>query len=334
MKAESGANQVTLNWKSAKNSIKYYIYQNGSLVDSTTGLTGSIVTEAGTENCFSVAGVDKYGSIGPRSDAACDKSQFSPPDTINVVNDRRNNNLISWSFVEGASSYNLYANGKLQTNTTKNEINLKSLKWDTEYTYYLTSLTEDGVEGPPSSEYKVTTAKIFIIEGLLLDETGDAKNVDQAKVFLYDSSGTELLEEYVVARNGKFRFENEIIADNYTIMAYGNGSGNGGDRVEVIDKDITDLEINLSTEGLRSNVRVERGVGQLTIHWSDIPQAKSYNVYKNDRLVKNTIGDTTYVDIVAQEFQPHILLGQLTCMTLRARCLIRLLKKHHFLHQS
>ena len=133
----------------------------------------------------------------------------------------------------------------------------------------------------------------------MLDETGDAKNVDQAKVFLYDSSGTELLEEYVVARNGKFRFENEIIADNYTIMAYGNGSGNGGDRVEVIDKDITDLEINLSTEGLRSNVRVERGVGQLTVHWSDIPQAKSYNVYKNDRLVKNTIGDTSYVDIVA-----------------------------------
>ena len=35
-------------------------------------------------------------------------------------------------------------------------------------------------------------------------------------------------------------------------MAYGNGSGNGGDRVEVIDKDITDLEINLSTELLFS----------------------------------------------------------------------------------
>ncbi len=299
LKAESGANQVTLNWKTTKNSIKYYIYQNGALVDSTTGLTGSISTEAGTENCFSVAGVDKYSSIGPKSDAACDKSQFSPPDTINVVNDRRNNNLISWSLVEGASSYNLYANGKLQTNTTKNEINLKSLKWDTEYTYYLTSLTEDGVEGPPSGEYKVTTAKIFIIEGLLLDETGDAKNVDQAKVFLYDSSGVNLLEEYVVSRNGKFRFEKEIIADNYTIMVYGNGSGNGGDRVQVIDSDITDLKINLSTEGLRSNVSVERGVGQLTVHWSDIPQAKSYNIYKNDRLIKNAIGDTSYIDIVA-----------------------------------
>ena len=63
-------------------------------------------------------------------------------------------------------------------------------------------------------------------------------------------------------------------------MVYGNGSGNGGDRVHVVNADISDLKIPLSTEGLRSEVLVERGVGQLTVHWSDIPQAKSYNIYK------------------------------------------------------
>ena len=299
LKAESGANQVALSWKTANNSISYYVYQNGTLIDSTTSLTASITTEAGAENCFTVAGVDKYGSVGSKSDAKCDKSQFSPPDTINAVNDRRNNNLITWNFVEGASSYNLYANGKLQTNTTKNEINLKKLKWETEYAYYITSLTEDGIEGPPSPEYKATTPSIYIIEGLLLDETGDANNVDQAKVFLYDSSGTNMLEEFVVSRNGKFRFDKEIIADHYTIMVYGNGSGNGGDRVHVTNADIKDLSIDLSTEGLRPDVWVERGVGQLTVHWSDIPQAKSYNIYKNDRLIQNITGDTSYVDIVA-----------------------------------
>ena len=56
LKAESGANQVTLNWKTAENSVTYYVYQNGTLVDSTTSLTIDIITEAGTENCFSVAG--------------------------------------------------------------------------------------------------------------------------------------------------------------------------------------------------------------------------------------------------------------------------------------
>ena len=107
------------------------------------------------------------------------------------------------------------------------------------------------------------------------------------------------MEEYVVSRNGKFILENEIIAGKYTIMVYGNGSGNGGDRVEISNRDIENLRINLSTEGLRPEVWVERGVGQLTVHWSDIPQAKSYNVYKNDRLIQNIIGDTSYVDIVA-----------------------------------
>ena len=299
LKAESGENQVLLNWKVANNSVKYYIYQNSVLIDSATSLSTSVKTEAGTENCFSVAGVDQYGSIGPKSDAACDKSVFSAPDSIVVSFDKRNNHLIKWSAVEGASSYNFYTNGKLKSNTEKLEIKSKRLKWDTDYSYYLTSLTDDGIEGPKSSDYTVRTPKIYFIEGLLLDETGDAKNVDQAKVFLYDSIGTTLLEEFVVARNGKFRFEKEIIADYYIVRAYGNGNGNGGDRVQVINKDITSLRINLSTEGLRPNVWVERGVKQLTVHWSDIPQGKSYNVYKNDRLIQNLVGDTSHVDIVA-----------------------------------
>ena len=112
LKAESGENQVFLEWKAADNAVKYYVYQNGGLVDSSTVLNSTVKTEAGTENCFSVSGVDKYGSIGPRADAACDKSVFSAPDSIAVTNDKRNNNLIEWNAVEGASSYNLYANEK------------------------------------------------------------------------------------------------------------------------------------------------------------------------------------------------------------------------------
>ena len=38
LKADSGENQVLLNWKAADNAIKYYIFQNGSLVDSSTVL--------------------------------------------------------------------------------------------------------------------------------------------------------------------------------------------------------------------------------------------------------------------------------------------------------
>ena len=44
---------------------------------------------------------------------------------------------------------------------------------------------------------------------------------------------------------------------------------------------------------------MERGIGELTVHWTDIPQAKTYNVYKNDRLIQSVTGDTSYLDIVA-----------------------------------
>ena len=98
------------------------------MIDSTSGLTADINTEAGTENCFTVAGVDKYGSVGTKSEAACDKSQFSPPDSIVVTNDKRNNNLIEWSAVEGASSYNLYANGKTPDEHNQNRDQSKKFK--------------------------------------------------------------------------------------------------------------------------------------------------------------------------------------------------------------
>ena len=60
LKAEGGENEVVLTWKEAENSIKYYVYQNGVLVDSTNSLTSSINTEAGSENCFSISGVTLY----------------------------------------------------------------------------------------------------------------------------------------------------------------------------------------------------------------------------------------------------------------------------------
>ena len=173
--------------------------------------------------------------------------------------------------MEGATSYNLYRDEKLIINTSKLEFTDKLLKWDTEFKYHLTSLTDEGAEGPKSLDYLQKTPPIFVINGILIDENGNKDNVDEAKVFFYDSSGTTLLEEYTVTRNGKFRFENEIISGDYTIMAYGNGSGNGGGRLKVINQDINDFKIDLSTEGLRPEIYVERGVGAVSYTHLTLP---------------------------------------------------------------
>ena len=54
-------------------------------------------------------------------------SQFSPPDSIVVTNDRRNN-LIEWSAVEGASSYNALCKWKTTDEHNKNRDQSKKFK--------------------------------------------------------------------------------------------------------------------------------------------------------------------------------------------------------------
>jgi len=292
--AESGPGQMMLTWEEVSGAVKYLIYLNGALTDSSETLSATIPTEPGADNCFTVSAKDMHGTEGPQSKAACDKSVYPPPDSIKATNEL-SKNLINWKFVDGASSYNIYKDGKLLTNTAKQQYYDKSIKWDKEYVYHITSLTEDGIEGPESEKYKVKVPPIYVITGELIDEDGSSKNVDQAKVFLY-AEGGKLKEEYIVSSNGKFRFEREVISGEYTIKAYGNGSGNGGDRIQIQNKDLKGLQIRLSTDGLRSEINVERGVEQLTIHWKDIPQAKAYVVYKNNRLIATVEDTLSYLD--------------------------------------
>ena len=53
-----------------------------------------------------------------------------------------------------------------------------------EYTYEISSLSDDGLEGPLSEPQKKSTPKIFKINGQLINEKGQPK-IDEAKVFLY-----------------------------------------------------------------------------------------------------------------------------------------------------
>jgi fibronectin type 3 domain-containing protein len=294
LKAESGTSQVDLTWEEVPGAIQYRIYLNGALVDSSKTLLASISTEPGEDNCFAVSAQDKYGSEGVKSDAACDKSVYSPPDSIQG-NNQLSKNLIKWSKVPGASSYNIYRDGKLLSNTAKDKYTDGVIKWNRDYEYHLSSLTDEGVEGPESNKITVKVPPVFVIEGTLIAESGNSKDIDEAKVFLYTKDG-KMKDEYSITRNGQFRFEKEIVTGEYTVKAYGDGSGNGGERINVNNKDLKGLKIRLSTEGLVPTLKVVRGVGQLTAEWDDFPQVKAYAVYKNNRLLSTVVGETSFLD--------------------------------------
>jgi fibronectin type 3 domain-containing protein len=294
LKAESGPGSMGLTWRPVTGAVKYLIYLNGALVDSAEITSASVSAEPGADNCFTVSAKDQYGTVGTQSKAACDKSVYPPPETVTGENEI-SKNLIEWSVVDGASSYNIYRNDDLLSNTSKTAIKDGVLKWDRVYSYHITSLTSDGVEGPASQKIQITVPPVFIIDGKLVNEQGNSNDVDQAKIFLY-AKGGKLQEEFTVSNNGKFRFEKEIIKGEYTLKAYGNGSGNGGERIQVVNSDLNDVKISLSTDGLRPTITVERGVGQLTVHWNDLPAAKHYVVYKNNRLLATIVDELSYTD--------------------------------------
>ena len=308
IKAEAGESIVDLEWTKHELAIKYKIYQNGTLIDSVNTIKYTAKTDPGTENCFTVSAVDKHGTEGPQSVPACDKAQFPPPIKISLTlgekyTDEMNSLKIEWDLVDGPSSYNIYRDGKSLTNSKNAKYHDKDLDFGKEYTYEISSLSDDGLEGPLSEPVKKKTPKIFKINGQLVNEKGQPK-IEEAKVFLYNNDNV-LWEEYTAGSNGKFTLENRIIAGSYRIKVFGNGhgnngeyAGNGGINITIKNKDESP-KINLSTEGLRSKLVAKRGVQRVLVRWKALPHAESYTVYKNNKPVAEKIKETKYIDNVA-----------------------------------
>ena len=308
IKAEAGESLVNLEWTKHELAVKYRIYQNGTLIDSSKAIKYTAKTEPGSENCFTVSAVDKHGTEGPQSVPACDKAQYPPPEKITLAlgekyTDDMNTITIAWEKVEGPRSYNIYRDGKTLTNSKKATYSDKDLDFGTQYTYEISSLSDDGLEGPLSEPAKEKTPSIYKINGQLINEKGQEK-IDEAKAFLYTNDNV-LWEEFTAGSNGKFTFENRIIAGKYSIKVFGNGhgnngeyAGNGGINITVNNKD-ENTKIKLSTEGLRPRMAAKRGVQKVLVKWKSLPHAESYSVYKNDKPVAEKIKNTKYVDNVA-----------------------------------
>ena len=308
IKAEAGESIVNLEWTKHELAVKYRIYQNGTLIDSSKTIKYTAKTDPGSENCFTVAAVDKHGSEGPQSVPACDKAQYPPPEKITLAlgekyTDDMNSITITWEAVDGPRSYNIYRDGKTLTNSKKTTYVDKDLDFGTQYTYEISSLSDDGLEGPLSEPAKEKTPSIYKINGQLINEKGQQK-IEEAKVFLYTADNI-LWEEYTAGSKGKFTFENRIIAGKYMIKAFGNGhgnngeyAGNGGINVTVKNKD-ENVKIKLSTDGLRPKMVAKRGVQRVLVKWKALPHAESYSVYKNDKSIAEKINDTKYIDNVA-----------------------------------
>ncbi|MBH09201.1 MAG: hypothetical protein CMG74_02415 [Candidatus Marinimicrobia bacterium] len=312
LKAEAGDSQISLTWKAHPLALEYKVYLNGSLADTVNNTGYTQKADPGTESCFTVSPIDKYGIEGPQSDMICKVAQFPPPENVTLTlgelySPEMNSILVEWERVVGASFYNLYRDGKVITNTPDDNYKDLDLDFGKEYSYQLSSLTNSGLEGPLSDPAKQQTPQTYKIAGRLVTEEGKER-INEAKIFLYTEKN-ELWAEYTAGFTGKFTFDDRIVAGTYRIKAYGNGYGNnvdydddgliGGEIVEVKNKDVKGVRINLATDGLRPRMKIVRGVQELTITWEPLAHAESYNVYKNGKPIAERITAIEFLDEVA-----------------------------------
>tara|TARA_Y100000590_G_scaffold85898_1_gene96163 strand:+ start:2901 stop:7736 length:4836 start_codon:yes stop_codon:yes gene_type:complete len=312
VKTLAGDSQVKLTWKPHALALQYKIYLNGTLTDTIDQTTYIQKTSPGTESCFTIAPVDKYGIEGPQSDMVCDVAQYPPPENVTLTlgelySPEMNSILVEWERVVGASFYNLYRDGKVITNTPDDNYKDLDLDYGKEFSYQLSSLTDGGLEGPLSDPAKQKTPSTYKIAGRLVTEEGKER-INEAKIFLY-TEDNKLWSEYTAGFTGKFTFDDRIIAGKYRIKAFGNGYGNnvdyddngiiGGEHVEVKNQDVKGVRINLTTGGLRPEMEIVRGVQELTIVWKPLAHAESYNVYKNGKPIAERITTTEFLDKVA-----------------------------------
>ena len=59
--------------------------------------------------------------------------------------DEMNSLYIEWEAVDGPASYNIYRNGKSLTNSKNTKYHDKDLDFGEEYTYEISSLSDDGL---------------------------------------------------------------------------------------------------------------------------------------------------------------------------------------------
>ena len=91
--------------------------------------------------------------------------KYPPPEKVSLslgekYTDDMNSITINWDAVEGPASYNIYRDGNSLTNSKNTTYIDKDLDFGTEYTYEISSLSDDGLEGPLSEPAKEKTPQI------------------------------------------------------------------------------------------------------------------------------------------------------------------------------
>jgi chitodextrinase len=170
--AAAGATQVDLSWTAASDPesgvASYNIYRDGAQVGSSTSTSFSDTGLSGnTTYTYQVSAVNGAGTEGALSTAVTVQTDDDTPPTAPsglsakaVAHDQVD---LSWAAASdpesGVARYNIYRNGTVVGSSTSTSFSDTGLTGSTQYSYQVTAVNGDGLEGPPTATVVVTTPR-------------------------------------------------------------------------------------------------------------------------------------------------------------------------------
>lgn len=165
-----GGSQVDLTWTAATDAESgiqgYNIYRDDALVGTSAGTSFSDTGLSGsTTYDYEVSAVNWEGLESPRSNLVSVKTADDTPPTAPsglaaqaVAHDRVDLTWVAASDAEsGVASYNIYRDGSIVGSSTTTSFSDTGLTGSTQYSYQVTAVNGDGLEGPPTATVMVTT---------------------------------------------------------------------------------------------------------------------------------------------------------------------------------
>ena len=144
---------------------------------------------------------------GPRSESECNKALIPAPLNLNG-SVSQNAIALTWSPVTAASQYKLYRNGEQIYLGQEQSFSDTELEFDTNYSYTVSSLDNNGDEGPQSNPILITTHIQLLAPELSLTLS--------ALEFSLNWSSVQDAGSYKVYKNGDFLEETENLTYLFT----------------------------------------------------------------------------------------------------------------------
>ncbi len=306
LSATAGNTTAKLSWTPVAGATSYNIYVNGSLYS--TNITDNPHTVAGLVNgqsyAIQITSVNSNGesskstsvSVTPMTPAVT-----TPPVLVSVIG-TGNSEYLTWTAVTGATSYIVYQNGvAIGVVTSGLNYNDLSVKVNNTYSYYVTALGATG-ESLPSNTISANTSPPITPTGF----TGVPGN---GTAIISWNPVTPQPNSYVVYNlyKNSLLYKPNLLVTTFTDTGLTNGtsytyevaaSNPFGQSRHTNALTIVPTSSVVTVPATPTNLTAIAGNTKITLNWTAVPGAISYNLYLSGSMTPFAVGvlTPTFVD--------------------------------------